>query len=160
MANLITRAGWKRLDDEARHLWKVKRPQVTEAVKEAAALGDRSENAEYKEGKRLLREIDRRLRYLGKRLDQLKIVDYSPEQEGKIFFGAWLCALNEDGIERTFRIVGADEIGINAAFISINSPMAKALIGKSEGDEVEVSTPSGVKYWEVIKIWYQPGDET
>ena len=98
-SNLITRAGKEALQKELDWLWKIKRPQVTQAVSEAAALGDRSENAEYKEGKRELRSIDRRLRFLTKRLDTVKVVDYSPEQEGKCFFGAWVEIENENGVK-------------------------------------------------------------
>lgn len=153
---LITRAGWKKLDDELKYLWKIKRPSVTEAVREAAALGDRSENAEYKEGKRLLREIDRRIRYLSKSLDRLKIVDYSPEQEGRVYFGAYVTLENEQEELLHCRIVGADEIDPMRQDISINSPMSKALLGKAVDDEVVVHAPSGDKYWYIVAIEYRP----
>ncbi|MFB0975014.1 MAG: transcription elongation factor GreB, partial [Tolumonas sp.] len=136
--NLITRAGWQKLEDELKYLWKVKRPQVTQAVSEAAALGDRSENAEYKEGKRELRAIDRRLRFLTKRLDALKIVEYSPQQEGKVYFGAWVELENDQGEIVRYRIVGTDEIDTKNNYITIDSPMARALIGKQVEDEVRV----------------------
>lgn len=157
-SNLITRAGKEALQEELNWLWKVKRPQVTLAVSEAAALGDRSENAEYKEGKRELRSIDRRVRFLTKRLESVKVVDYSPEQEGKCFFGAWVEIESEDGELLHCRIVGSDEIDVNKGHITIDSPMAKALIGKQADDEVVVSTPSGKKVWFVNKIQYQPFD--
>ena len=121
--NLITRAGWQKLEDELKYLWKVKRPEVTQAVSEAAALGDRSENAEYKEGKRELRSIDRRLRFLTKRLDALKIVEYAPQQEGKVYFGAWVELENEQGDIVRYRIVGTDEIDTKNNYITIDSPM-------------------------------------
>ncbi len=108
-SNLITREGWDALDQELKYLWKTERPQVTQAVSEAAAQGDRSENAEYIYGKKRLREIDRRVRFLSKRLDNLKIVEPDPRQEGKVFFGAWVELENDDEEIQTFRIVGPDE---------------------------------------------------
>ena len=153
---LITRAGKEQLEQELRYLWRVRRPEVTQAVSEAAALGDRSENAEYKEGKRLLREIDRRIRYLSKRLEVLKVVDYSSEQEGKAFFGAWVELENEEGEIIQCRIVGADEIDVKNNHITIDSPMARAMIGRQVDDEVVVHAPSGVKIWLINKIQYEP----
>jgi len=108
-SHYITREGYLALDRELKYLWKEERPKVTQAVSEAAAMGDRSENAEYIYGKKRLREIDRRVRFLSKRLDVLTIVDPSPMQEGKIFFGAWVTLEDEDGNEKVYRIVGADE---------------------------------------------------
>lgn len=144
----ITREGYEALNAELKHLWKVERPMVTQQVSDAAALGDRSENAEYIYGKKRLREIDRRVRYLAKRLDVLKVVDYSPRQEGKVYFGAYVTLEDEDGNEKRYRIVGSDEIEANSIAISVDSPMAKALIGKAVDDEVVVRTPSGgVEYW-------------
>lgn len=154
--NLITRPGWQKLDDELKYLWKVKRPQVTQAVTEAAALGDRSENAEYKEGKRELRSIDRRVRFLMKRLEDLQIVDYAPEQDGKVFFGAYVELENEQGEIAQYRIVGPDEIDTENHHITIDSPMARALIGKEVDDEVKVKTPSGLKIWYINQIQYKP----
>lgn len=154
--NLITRPGWQKLDEELKYLWKVKRPQVTQAVTEAAALGDRSENAEYKEGKRELRSIDRRVRFLVKRVEDLRIIDYSPEQDGKVFFGAYVELENEQGDIVRYRIVGPDEIDTEHNHITIDSPMARALIGKEPDDEVQVKTPSGVKTWYINQIQYQP----
>ena len=153
---LITRAGKERLEQELRYLWRVRRPEVTQAVSEAAALGDRSENAEYKEGKRLLREIDRRIRYLTKRLEVLQVVDYAAEQEGKAFFGAWVELENDQGEIIQCRIVGADEIEVKNNHITIDSPMARAMIGRQVDDEVVVQAPSGVKTWLINKIQYQP----
>ena len=154
-SNYITRQGWNELDQELKFLWKEERPKVTQAVSEAAALGDRSENAEYIYGKRRLREIDRRVRFLTKRLEVLQIVDYNPKHEGKIFFGAWVELENEDGEIKQYRIVGCDEFAPAKNWISIDSPVARALIGKTLDDEVRVETPSGIITLYVNKIWYE-----
>ncbi len=153
-SHLITPYGKESLKQELNFLWSDKRPKVTQAVSEAAALGDRSENAEYKEGKRLLREIDRRIRYLTKRLEIVKVVHYSPEQEGKAYFGAWIELENEEGETLQCRIVGSDEIDVSKGHITIDSPMAKAVIGKQIEDEISVQTPSGQKIWYINKIQY------
>lgn len=154
--NLITREGYNKLKEELDYLWRQYRPEITKKVTWAASLGDRSENADYKENKRLLRQIDSRVRYLRKRLEVLKIVDYSPEQEGKVFFGALVEIENEDGQKMSFKIVGPDEIYKGAKdCISIDSPMARALLKKEEGDDVLVSTPSGAVDWVVTKISYE-----
>ena len=121
----------------------------------AASLGDRSENADYQYNKKLLREIDRRVRYLRKRLEDMRVVQYSPEQEGRVFFGAWVEIENEDGDLKKFRIVGYDEIYGRNDYISIDSPMARALLKKEEGDEVIVNTPEGEKLWFVNSIVYE-----
>lgn len=152
---LITRAGYQRLTQEHDHLWFEKRPEVTKIVSWAASLGDRSENADYTFNKRLLRQIDRRVRYLRKLLPDLKIVDYSPEQEGKVFFGAWVEIENDEGEVKRFRIVGPEEIyGDNKEYISIDSPMARALLGKQVDDDFQVKTPEGYKEWYVNSIEY------
>ena len=154
-SNLITRAGRVALEKELDQLWRVERRTTTQAVTEAAAHGDRSENAEYKEGKRRLREIDRRIRFLSKRLDQVQVVEYSPQQEGKIFFGAWVELENEAGELHQYRIVGTDEFDPAKNAISVNSPMARALIGKKADEEVFVETPEGKKTWFINQIQYQ-----
>lgn len=154
-SNHITRAGWQALDQELKFLWKEERPKVTQAVSDAAALGDRSENAEYIYGKRRLREIDRRVRFLTKRLEVLKIVDYHPSQEGKVFFGAWVELENEENEIKQYRIVGCDEFDPAKQWISIDSPVARALIGKEVDDEVQVMTPTGKVTLYVNKIWYE-----
>jgi len=154
-SNYITRQGWNELDQELKFLWKEERPKVTQAVSDAAALGDRSENAEYIYGKRRLREIDRRVRFLTKRLEVLQIVDYNPKQEGKIFFGAWVELEDEDSEIKQYRIVGCDEFAPAKNWISIDSPVARALIGKTLDDEVRVETPSGFITLYVNKIWYE-----
>ena len=154
--NYITREGYERLDRELKFLWKDERPKVTKAVSEAAALGDRSENAEYIYGKKRLREIDRRVRFLNKRLEDLQIVYPEKQQEGKAFFGAWVKLIDEDDKEFTYRIVGVDEWDVKKGEISIDSPVARALIGKQIDDEVVVKTPDGERYLEIIDIWYKP----
>ena len=157
-AHLITRQDWMTLDKELKYLWKEYRPQITLKVQEAAAQGDRSENADYTYNKRLLRQIDSRVRYLVKRLEELKIVDYSPQQEGKIYFGAWFELENDAGERVRYRIVGKDELDTKLGYITIDSPMARALIGKQVDDEVVVQTPSGPKTWYINEIRYTPFD--
>lgn len=152
--NIITRAGYDALKAELDHLWHTYRPEITQKVTWAASLGDRSENADYQYNKKLLRETDRRIRYLRKRLEDVRVVDYSPEQEGKVFFGAWVEIDNEYGESKRFRIVGYDEIYGRHDYISIDSPMARALLKKEEGDEAVVQTPTGEAIWSVARIWY------
>ena len=155
-SNLITRKGHDLLVAELKQLWHEERPEITKKVNWAASLGDRSENADYQYNKQLLRKIDRRVRYLGKRLEELKIVDYSPEQAGKVYFGAWVEIENDVGDVKNLRIVGVDEIyDHHPQHISIDSPMARALLGKQVDDEVEVLTPLGKKTWFVNKIRYE-----
>lgn len=155
-SNLITRSGHDKLVAELKQLWHEERPKITKKVNWAASLGDRSENADYQYNKQLLRKIDRRVRYLGKRLEELKIVDYSPEQDGKVYFGAWVEIENEEGEQKTLRIVGIDEIyDHHPQHISIESPMARALLGKEVDDEIEVHTPSGKKLWYINTIRYE-----
>lgn len=151
----ITPEGEQALRDELHFLWKVKRPEVTQAVREAAALGDRSENAEYIYGKKQLREIDRRVRFLSKRLDEVSVVDRLPEDRSRVFFGAWVTIEDEDGNEQEYRIVGADEFDLEKGYLSINSPLARALIGKHLDDEVSVKTPEGWKQVVITGIRYQ-----
>ena len=159
-SNLITRAGHDLLVAELKHLWHEERPEITKKVNWAASLGDRSENADYQYNKQLLRKIDRRVRYLGKRLEELRIIDYSPEQAGKVYFGAWVDIENELGEEKTLRIVGVDEIyDHHPQHISIDSPMARALLSKQVDDEVEVVTPSGKKCWYINAIRYELREE-
>ncbi len=158
-ANYITREGYLALDRELKYLWKEERPRVTQAVSDAAALGDRSENAEYIYGKRRLREIDRRVRFLTKRLEILTIVDPDPRQEGKVFFGAWVKLEDEFGELHIYRIVGADEFDPKKNWISINSPVARALIGHKIDDEISVVTPNGKTYYVIVDISYQQLDD-
>lgn len=155
--NLVTPEGFEKLTKELNYLWREYRPEITQKVAWAASLGDRSENADYKENKRLLRQIDSRVRFLRKRLDALKVVEYSPVQEGKVFFGAWVEVENEQGEQKTFKIVGPDEIygEHQHHYISIDSPMARALLKKEVDDEVTVNTPNGEQLWYINKISYQ-----
>ena len=152
----ITPEGYRRLEEEAAHLWSVERPRLTKAVAIAAAEGDRSENAEYIYGKKKLAEIDRRLRYLGKRLDVLTIVDRRPDAEGKVFFGAYVTLESAEGERVTYRLVGPDETGVGSESISIESPMAKALLGREEGDEVRVPRPKGAATFTIEQVSFDP----
>jgi len=152
--NLISRSGYLQLQQELDHLWRVERRETTEKVAWAASLGDRSENADYKYNKQKLRQIDKRIRFLRKRLEQLKVVDYSPQQEGKVFFGATVTVEDDDRQQRTFIIAGPDEIYQRNDVISIDAPMARAALGKQLDDEFTVITPNGPKAWIVIKIDY------
>jgi transcription elongation factor GreB len=150
----ITAEGAKRLREELEHLWRRKRPKVTAALAAAAAEGDRSENAEYTYRKKQLGEIDRRIRYLRKRLEVLKVVTDKPADQARIFFGAWVQLEDEDGTRYSYRIVGADEIDPARNHISLDSPMARALLGKSEGDEFTVELPEGRSEFLVTEISY------
>lgn len=151
---LITREGYNLLKKELDFLWREERPEVTKKVTWAASLGDRSENADYQYNKKRLREIDRRVRYLTKCLEQLRIVDYGPQQDGKVFFGAWVEVENDDEDVKRFRIVGYDEIFNRNDYISIDSPMARALLKKEIGDAATVQTPVGEALWYVNEISY------
>lgn len=139
----ITPAGAARLQAELARLWKVERPQVTAAVAAAAAQGDRSENAEYTYGKRRLREIDSRVRFLRKRLDGMVVVDQPPSDPGRVFFGAWVTLEDGQGSEHRYRIVGPDELGDKPGYISMDAPLARALMGKSLDAEVTVQAGTG-----------------
>jgi len=152
----ITPQGAERLRDELDHLWRAERPRVTQAVSEAAAQGDRSENAEYIYGKKRLREIDARIRYLQKRLDEISIVDRPPDDPSRIFFGAWVRLEDDAGNESIYRIVGADEFDPHRGWISIDSPLARALLKKTVDDEVSVDLPSGRRNLVVTEISYRP----
>ncbi|WP_350305815.1 transcription elongation factor GreB [Photorhabdus viridis] len=151
---LITREGYNKLKEELDYLWREERPEVTKKVTWAASLGDRSENADYQYNKKRLREIDRRVRYLTKSLEELRCVDYSPQQDGRVFFGAWVEIENDQGEIKRFRIVGYDEIFGRKDYISIDSPMARALLKKEVGDSVIVYTPKGEVLWYVNEIEY------
>lgn len=151
---LITRKGYETLRNELDNLWRVERPEVTKMVTWAASLGDRSENADYQYNKKRLREIDRRVRYLQKRLESLKIIDFHPDQEGKVYFGAWVVISNDLGETKRFKIAGYDEIFICKDYISIDSPMACALLQKKVDDEVVVKTEAGIFTWIIESIEY------
>lgn len=154
--NLITKEGLAKLTTELNYLWREYRPEITKKVAWAASLGDRSENADYKENKRLLRQIDSRVRFLRKRIEAVKVVEYSPQQDGKVFFGAWVEIENDNGETKKFRIVGPDEIYGRNDYISIDSPMARALLKKEIDDDAVVMTPVGDQVWYVNTISYKP----
>jgi transcription elongation factor GreB len=151
----ITPQGARTLRAELDQLWRVERPSVTRAVSEAAAQGDRSENAEYTYGKRRLREIDRRVRFLRKRLQSLTIVDRAPDDASRVFFGAWVRLESEEGTEFRYRIVGPDEISVVHSFISMDSPLGRALLGKRVDDKVVVPLPEGQRNLTVVAIDYE-----
>ena len=152
----ITPEGAERLRRELDFLWRVRRPQVTRAVAEAAAQGDRSENAEYVYGKKQLREIDRRVRFLRKRLEQLIVVRERPTDPSRVFFGAWVRVEDQHGTEAVYRIVGPDEIDPHQGWISLDSPVARALLGKRVDDEIAVRLPQGQVDYVVLEIDYEP----
>lgn len=151
----ITAEGFRAIQLEVERLWWKERPRVTEEVATAAAHGDRSENAEYKYGKKKLREIDRRIRHLTKKLERLTVVEPSEEQRGRVYFGAWVTIEDEDGKQQTYRIVGGDETDLAARKISVESPVAKALLGKAVGEVATVLRPKGPTEVEVIAIRYE-----
>ncbi|MDP6375870.1 MAG: transcription elongation factor GreB [Pseudomonadales bacterium] len=146
----ITPAGKAKLEAELRYLWKEKRPEVTRKVSEAAAMGDRSENAEYIYGKKQLREIDARVRYLSKRLEVINVVTRLPSERDRVFFGAIIDLEDETGARHRYRLVGPDEFGDAPEYISIDSPMARALLKKRIGDAVEVNAA----HYEIIALSY------
>ena len=151
----ITEAGYQRLNEELKYLWKEKRPEVTRKVSEAAAQGDRSENAEYIYGKKQLREIDGRVRFLSKRLDELTVVSRPPSEADRIFFGAWVTLENEEGETFRYRLVGPDEFDVDPAYISIDSPMARALLKKQVDDEISIDQGERTNTYSVIDIEYE-----
>jgi len=156
-SKLITPDGLKRLRDELDHLWRVERPKVTQAVSEAAAMGDRSENAEYIYGKKRLREIDRRIRFLLKRIESAVVVDPAQQQNvDQVFFGATvnLSDMNGEGGEQTFQIVGVDEADAGSGRISWISPLARALLKARAGDVVRFQSPAGLREIEILDVRY------
>jgi transcription elongation factor GreB len=154
----ITPEGKKRLSDEFEYLWRIKRPEVTAALAAAAAEGDRSENAEYIYRKKQLREIDGRMHHLKDRLEHIKVVDSGPGNESQIFFGAWVRLEDEDGNVSEYRIVGPDEFDPARNLISMDAPMARALMKKIEGDEVVVKRPKGDARFTIVRVQYRPFD--
>jgi transcription elongation factor GreB len=165
----ITPAGAKRLREELDELWLRERPRVTAAVAAAAAQGDRSENAEYTYGKKRLHEIDRRVRFLRKRLDGMVVVDIEAQRGRRdangIYFGAWVRIESEDGEARWYRLVGPDEFDMASEYLSMDSPLGKTLLGKRLDDEVTVELPAGSQTFTVTAICYsiarpEPGGET
>ena len=153
----ITADGQARLKAEFEQLWRQRRPEVVRALAAAAAEGDRSENAEYQYRKKELREIDSRLKYLTTRLEEVKIVEPVGAGDGRVFFGTWVEVVDGEGTERCYRIVGADEADSARGWISVDSPVARALLGKVEGDAVAVRLPSGETTLEIVEVRYTAG---
>jgi transcription elongation factor GreB len=156
---IITADGHRKLKAELDHLWRELRPEVVKALTAAAAEGDRSENAEYIYRKKQLGEIDRRVRYLTKRLDSLRIVDQKPNDTSAIFFGAWLDVEDDDGNLQRLRIVGPDETDAALGWISIDSPLARAALKKRVDDEFEAELPSGRKRFVITAVYYDLPDK-
>lgn len=149
----ITGEGYAALQSELQALWD-RRKHVTAALSAAAAEGDRSENAEYIYRKKELREIDRRIRYLQKRMPDLKVVTESPAERARVFFGAWVTLEDSKGEECEYRIVGPDEFDPAKRYISMDSPLARALLKKAVDDEVEVKLPGGLAHYYIVKVRY------
>lgn len=154
---VITADGHQRLKNELDELWRVRRPEVVRALAAAAAEGDRSENAEYTYRKKQLGEIDRRVRYLGKRLERLRVIDTVPSDPGAIYFGAWFRVEDERGQEHEYRIVGPDETDAARSWISIDSPLARAALKRRADDEFEAILPGGPARFVVIEVRYGEG---
>lgn len=150
----ITPEGYARLRAEYEELWSRRRPEVVKALAAAAAEGDRSENAEYQYRKKELREIDARLKYLTSRLQEVTVIEVRARSDGKVYFGAWVEIADEQGESRRYCIVGADETDAQAGRISVDSPVARALLGKSEGDQVTVQLPGGAQRIEIVGVRY------
>ena len=151
----ITPAGAAAMEAELKQLWKIERPKVTDTVHEAAKNGDRSENGDYIYGKKRLREIDSRVRFLTKRLEELTIVDRIPSDTDTVYFGAWVTLVSDKGQTQRYQIVGPDEFNIPQGKISMDSPLAKALLKKVLDDEVTIYTPNGEERYYINEINYQ-----
>lgn len=154
-SQFITPEGIARLRAELDQLWRDERPRVTQAVQDAAAQGDRSENAEYIYGKRRLREIDRRVRFLRQRLTGMTVVDQPPSDRTRVFFGAWVTLEREDGLEVRYRIVGPDESDAATGYISMDSPLGRALLGKALDVQVSVVLPAGSTTFIIVAVDYE-----
>jgi len=152
----ITPEGYRSFEEEADRLWNVDRPKMAKAVQVAAAEGDRSENAEYQYSKQRLAAIDRRLRFLGQRLKVLTIVDETPPEDGRVYFGSWVTIEDDGGGVQTYRIVGPDEIDAEKRWISMDSPVGKSLLSREVGDEVTVRRPMGEVTCEIIEVCNAP----
>ena len=150
----ITPEGARKLTEELRYLWEVERPQVTTRVADAAAQGDRSENAEYIYGKKRLREIDSRIRFLTNRLDGITVVNHIPDDQDKVYFGAFVTLEDEEGEAVEYRIVGPDEFNVADGKLSMDSPLSKAMLGKRVEDKIKVFSPKGVRVLYISKIRY------
>ena len=151
----ITPEGLQRLRAELDLLWREERPRVTQAVAAAAAQGDRSENAEYTYGKKRLREIDRRVRFLRKRLEGMVVVEQRPADPRRVFFGAWVLLEGQDGTRTRHRIVGPDEFDMAEGYISMDSPLGRALLSRGLDDEVTVEAPGGSRVLVIVGIEYE-----
>ena len=151
---VITPDGLRTLQEEFDRLWTSERPRVTREVSAAAAQGDRSENAEYIYGKKRLREIDARLEFLTRRIDEVRVVEPGSQGDGQVIFGAWVHLQDESGSEVVYRIVGPDEFDVGKGLISIDSPVGRALMGRRAGDEVVVRRPKGDAVFEILKVRY------
>jgi transcription elongation factor GreB len=154
-AKYITPEGARRLRRELDELWRVKRPAVTKTVAEAAAQGDRSENAEYIYGKRQLAEIDRRVRFLRKRLASVRVVDQPPDDTSKVYFGAWFELADGSGASKEYRLVGSDEFDFAPEYISVDAPLGRAVLGKAAGATISVRTPEGQRRYELTGVRYR-----
>ena len=154
--NYMTPAGYAQLDTEFNQLWKVERPKLVETISWAASNGDRSENGDYIYGKKRLREVDRRIRFLSKRLEHAEVVDPATREDtDQVFFGATVTVADQDGSEATYAIVGIDEANAQQGRIAWISPMARALLKAREGDSVNVQTPEGRREVEIVEVRYQ-----
>jgi len=151
---LITAAGKQRLHAELDELWRIRRPEVVAAITAAAAEGDRSENAEYIYRKKQLAEIDRRVRYLSKRIPDLRVAEGPPTDPGAVYFGARLTLEDENGQRIVYRIVGADETDASSGRISIDAPLARAVLKRRIDDEFEVQTPAGTRSYVIVAVEY------
>lgn len=155
----ITPQGFAAIAGEHQEIWTTLRPRIVAEVEAAAALGDRSENAEYLYGKKKLRELDRRLRFLSEKMDSLTVLQPTPHPSGRAFFGAWVTVEQDDGEVRTWRLVGPDEFDVARGLLSVDSPLGRALLGKGAGDVVTVQRPAGPAEVTVLEIsWTGPGD--
>ncbi|MES2604749.1 MAG: transcription elongation factor GreB [Pseudomonadota bacterium] len=159
MAPYITVEGEQALREELEQLWRIERPKVTQSVTEAAAQGDRSENAEYIYGKKRLREIDSRVRFLRKRLEVLKVVRELPTNTGKVYFGAWVELEDEKGNSLRYRMVGPDELNSALGYISVDSVLGRALLGKPVDTEISIETPTGKREYVITAVSYQRPDD-
>jgi transcription elongation factor GreB len=148
----ITPDGFRRLSEEHQEIWTVQRPRIVREVEAAAAMGDRSENAEYIYGKRKLRELDRRLRFLSQKMDSLTVLEPTADRSGKAFFGAWVTVEQEDGETRTWRLVGADEFDVARGLLSVDSPLGRALLGKRRGEVATVQRPGGAAEVTIVAV--------
>jgi len=156
-ARYITPEGFQRISAEHQRIWTVSRPRVVAEVEAAAALGDRSENAEYVYGKKKLRELDRRLRELSERMDALTVIDPKPHPSGRAYFGAWVTVEHEDGTVRRYRPVGPDEFDVEAGLLSVDAPLGRALLGKRKGEVVRFLRPAGAVEVTLVRVsWKAP----